>query len=260
MIVLRPNTAGSGAHRRHGFTLIELLVVISIIAMLIALLLPALSAAREAARSGQCLSNLRQIGLAVHMYAQMYDDAVVPSDSRVNGTMGLTLPGMLYEADVLVVPAYATADELPGTASALVCPTADPEREVHEVPTHWTDADAEWLALAYGVNGDTWNGSRSPWPHGRINNDPSAGGDGYDQPNRLDEMGRLSNLVSMYDGPPVSEWWLHNRTDVRVVPRHQAGTTINMNFFDGSAAGFAIDDVPSVQAQATSRPHFEINR
>jgi prepilin-type N-terminal cleavage/methylation domain-containing protein/prepilin-type processing-associated H-X9-DG protein len=53
---------------RRGFTLIELLVVIAIIAVLIALLLPAVQAAREAARRAQCISNMKQVALALNNY------------------------------------------------------------------------------------------------------------------------------------------------------------------------------------------------
>jgi len=73
-----------------GFTLIELLVVIAIIAILAAILFPVFAQAREAARKVSCLSNTKQIGLGLQMYATDYDDRIVPNNNQVTGSASST--------------------------------------------------------------------------------------------------------------------------------------------------------------------------
>lgn len=71
--------AGRRRHGLRGFTLIELLVVISIVALLMSLLLPVLRSARDAAKAGVCLSNQRQMGYGIVMYATDFKGWMTPS-------------------------------------------------------------------------------------------------------------------------------------------------------------------------------------
>lgn len=86
--------------RRTGFTLIELLVVIAIIAVLIALLLPAVQQAREAARRSQCKNNLKQIGLALHNYHDVYNSFPVGSIGGARHSWALAILPMIDQQNI----------------------------------------------------------------------------------------------------------------------------------------------------------------
>ena len=131
--------------KRHGFTLIELLVVIAIIAILAAILFPVFAKAREKARQASCLSNTRQIGNALAMYVQDYDERFMNSSYNYTQTNGY-----LFWFERLLP--YVKNVQL------FNCPSAPQDTSYH----NWgTPPDFAGKVVKYGCNGQILVGSNN---------------------------------------------------------------------------------------------------
>ena len=123
---------------KRGFTLIELLVVIAIIAILAAILFPVFARAREKARQSSCLSNVKQIMLAIKQYLTDYDQSFPLARVRANGTW-TTPNGTATTADV---PWFLAIEPYMKNTQILNCPS---------LSTNY-DGGTSFNNVAYGMN------------------------------------------------------------------------------------------------------------
>jgi prepilin-type N-terminal cleavage/methylation domain-containing protein/prepilin-type processing-associated H-X9-DG protein len=160
------------AGRRHGFTLIELLVVIAIIGILAAMLFPVFARARESARKIQCLSNVKNIAMAMQMYLADYD-SFPPKESRAGITDAYACASDKAEGDPGIRAAWANPylrwpvvlDEYVKNRDVWRCPSA-----TYTVPytilNHLAHGYSDWWAFYEATDCDLFTPCMRPFPAG----------------------------------------------------------------------------------------------
>ncbi len=197
--------------RSHAFTLLELLVVIAIIAILAALLLPALHRARDSARSAPCLNNLRQWGVATHVYATDNSD-FLPPEGFANPLHNHTNTGWYVQLPrVLGLPRY---HDMPWRTNA----SSDPGRTIWLCPVNTRRSNGNNL-FHYCLNQHV---------------------DGFadkDHPRRMGTLLHTDAIVWIFDSKnlPAIGGWTFVHTNL-----HNRGA--QLSFVDGHARRFRLVD------------------
>ncbi len=136
--------------RRSGFTIIELLVVIAVLSLLMAILMPVLSQARQQARRAACAANMRQVGIAIHLYAEAFDDTIPfgPEGRPITGSNFYTVTGnvtslLSLEDGAPVGLGLMLNNYLSHQSKVLFCPGADQPSEAEEQLSRVGSAQAQ---------------------------------------------------------------------------------------------------------------------
>jgi prepilin-type N-terminal cleavage/methylation domain-containing protein len=264
--MIRRQTAGSRGnslkHRLGAFTLVELLVVIAIISILAAMLLPALSLAKEKARTIICLSNLKQIGVALTAYSDDSRDALIPAEynPRRGASCEDGWPTILHNQRYLPAEKTKGYYDVPHGGSVFRCPAGLPAVYSLE-PTSRMDPEGAkarpfiststgikyFIDCWYAINGTT--GSPELWPFARVPLD-----------NRQVVQNRFSTIAKKPRLPIVCDgFWILNGKDERVNARHSKRNRTNILFTDTSAKTFDTFRLPSVKSRNLSEVQWRLD-
>lgn len=209
--------------RRRGFTLVELLTVIAIITVLISLLLPVLSRARQAATQVRCLSNLRQVGLALRSYAAANDDRLpfaymhrATAKAYGYGEFGV---GGLHWTYLLYPYLGHEGDQTQGRGEGL---GERGHKVLHDGDTIQPSFSADWFRPET-VSHYTAHAKLFGYDPFRI---PRNGFDVV-EPYRLSRIRRASEVAMVWDGPQIGNAWGDEHAGVYSAPPqgHMLGDT-----------------------------------
>lgn len=213
------------------FTLMELLIVVAIIGILASLLLPSLGRARDKAMTAVCLSNQRQIGVALMSYSSS-DDGLLPEP-------GPSWGDVMGSDNFLNTPSGSIQEQT--TGNVLFCPTGiTDQRSAHQDNGGWNYIDLQesrrpWESFDgkfswYGIVGRTDANAQNNWRYNTW------------MPGVNDPWPRMSFILSADSGIAIHDGSNHINTysgdGGRIAGRHDSFKKVNSLFFDGHAKTF----------------------